>query len=285
MRRTLYKMLFGVFFLACSNDFEPASRLTKLRLLGVSADKPYAHAGDTVKLQALAYDPAGRSIQWGWATCTNPAAATVMGCAASMDEGSFTLGGTEHSVALPSTSKVGLGAMVGVLVVACPGQLSVAPAGEVPFRCNDGKRDLDLSEYELGMKRLLLRSSDRNENPQVDEVVFDGAPWPETLVPEVSACQSDKVEDCPHPHKIGVAASRSESGKDELGTGFAEQLIVQYYASEGSFEWELRTADKPETRWIARPESAGKLIEMFFVARDDRGGISWTRRQIRVRAR
>lgn len=268
--------------LACSSDFDPPSRLSKLRMLTVQADPSYPHPGETVNLSTLVFDPSNRPLSWGWATCTNPAAASVMGCVAEMDEGSFTIGTTERRLQIPSNAKAGLGAMVGVIVVACPGSLRLG-RGPMPFRCNDGQRDLDISEFEVGMKRLLVRAQDRNENPRVDAVLFDGAAWPETLIPDVDTCAADKAVDCPGAHEIRVSASRAEQGIDELGSQFSEQIVVQYYASGGLFEWDVRTAERPETRWVARPQNAGSTLEMFFVTRDDRGGSSWTRRKVRVR--
>ncbi|MBI2395580.1 MAG: hypothetical protein HYV09_38800 [Deltaproteobacteria bacterium] len=277
--------LFGLFLstvVGCGSQFDPPSRVTKLRLLAVTADQPWAHAGETVTLQALAHDPAGRAIRWGWATCTNPAAATVMGCLASLDPGSFVLGTSSHTIAVPPSVRVGRGAMIGVVTIACPGTLAQVP-GQVPFRCNDGARDLATNEFEIGMKRVLLRATDRNENPRIDRVTFDGADWPEDRVPEVGTCAEEKVDDCPDAHAIEVRASRVESGVDELGTPYTEQLVIQYYATEGTFDVEVRTVELPETRWIARPHTAGTTIEVFLVARDDRGGSIWARRRVRVR--
>lgn len=282
MRHVLLCLLLST-VAACSSDFDPASRVTKLRLLAVTADQPYAHAGETVTLDALAFDPNGRPITWGWATCTNPTQANVIGCLASLDPGSFVLGDPRHTITVPSNVRVGVGAMIGVVSVACPGTLTMTP-GPIPFRCSDGTRDLATHEFEIGMKRVLLRATDRNENPRIDRITFDGTDWPEDRIPEVGTCAEEKVDDCPDPHRIEIRASRAETGVDELGTAFTEQLILQYYATEGTFDHEVRTIERPETRWIARPRAAGTTIEVFLVARDDRGGSVWARRKIRVKS-
>jgi len=281
----MHKVLVGLFLstlAACGSDFDPPSRVTKLRLLAVSADRPYARAGESIALASLAHDPLGRTISWGWATCTSPPAATVMGCLAQLDPGSFVLGTESHTVTVPPSTRMGAGAMLGVIVIACPGTLTQVPGG-VPFRCNDGTRDLATNEFEIGMKRVLLRAADRNENPRIDRVTFDGTDWPADRIPEVGTCAEEKPADCADAHRIEVRASRAESGVDELGTPFTEQLIVQYYATEGTFGSDVRTADSPETEWIARPRATGTTIEVFLVARDDRGGSSWVTRRVRVR--
>jgi len=254
---------------ACSDPFEPASRIHRTRLLAVSADQPYAHAGETVTLRALAKDPIGRPLTFGWAICVDPPAATVVGCLERLDHTSVVIeeGRTEHSV-------VAQGSMVGVVVVACPGTLTFGGT----FTCSAGP-------LELGMKRILVRARDRNANPQVSAITFDGTDWPETRVPEIDACDpGDVVDECPAAtrHRIVTTATPSESGVDELGVTFTEQVLVQYYATEGTFSSPVRTASSPATEWVARRRAAGSTIEFFFVVRDDRGGVSFTTRRARV---
>ena len=73
-----------------------------------------------------------------------------------------------------------------------------------------------------------------------------------------------------------------ESGKDELGRDFQEQLVVQYFATEGIFEYAARTGESPKNGWVARKRAAGQTIMLWFVARDNRGGVTWAERQVRV---
>src|SRR3954453_1703213 len=70
---------------ACGADFDPGSRVTSFRVLAVQADLPFARPGETVTLSSLSYDPEGRTVNWAWATCVNPAASTVEGCLAKID--------------------------------------------------------------------------------------------------------------------------------------------------------------------------------------------------------
>ncbi len=73
------------------------------------------------------------------------------------------------------------------------------------------------------------------------------------------------------------------AGRDELGRDFTEQLVIQYYATEGIFEYEVRTGASPKTGWVARKRASGKTLTLWFVARDDRGGVTWTQRRVSVR--
>src|SRR6476469_8028395 len=67
---------------ACEEEFVPGTQVSSLRVLAVQADIPYAHPGDTVRLQALSYDPLARPITWAWAACPSPAGSSVDDCLA-----------------------------------------------------------------------------------------------------------------------------------------------------------------------------------------------------------
>lgn len=288
---------------ACGAPFEPGSRVTSERLLAVAADAPYARPGDTVKLHALAFDPAGRATTFGWAFCVNPAQSTPLGCLAELaaqaerthapptvvvsPDPTFTL--TVPSDALSSLPPGGRpSASIGVLTVACPGVLTLAPSFGLPYTCEADGRALDTREAILGMKRIFVRAKDVNANPAIAEVRWDGAAWPEGEVKEVSACaeHTNTYDDCDgEAHRIAAVAAAGvrEVGTDENGTAFEEQVIVQYYATEGIFEHDAKTATDPETGWKARGDSRGMAVTLWLVVRDDRGGVSWATRHVRVR--
>jgi hypothetical protein len=141
------------------------------------------------------------------------------------------------------------------------------------------------------VKRIFLREHDRNANPQIAEVTWDGQPWPESETREISACANDTndIDTCEGGEEHVVAAipggDAVDVGTDELGVQFTEQVIVQFYASVGTFELEGRTAETAAegTRWVARNGDRGKAAIMWFVVRDNRGGVSWTSRHVTVR--
>jgi hypothetical protein len=58
---------------------------------------------------------------------------------------------------------------------------------------------------------------------------------------------------------------------------------VQHYANEGIFEYEVRVAELPETRWVARHSASGQELRLWFVACDDPGGVTTAERRGRVR--
>jgi hypothetical protein len=268
--------------ISCGGDFEPGSRVTKLRVLAVRADPPFARPGEEVRLEALVFDPAGRTLSWGWSSCFEPDAPGALPCfnaappPAAGEAGAFTLRVPDDALAPPEASPR-LGATLGVNLVVCPGTITEGPTQGLRAGCVD----------EAGTKHVTVRANDRNENPRLEGLSWDDADWPEGLVPEVDACDTDgnDFDKCDRSlaHRIAPSLGPPEQGVDELGVAFDEDQIVQFYATEGVFEDEVRAAPSTSTRWVARRLASGRTVTFWVVARDDRGGVSWVTRQVRVR--
>ena len=256
---------------ACGGDFDPGSRVTKLRLLAVQSSPPSARGGAVVKLDALASDPLSRTISWAIATCVDPASSGVEDCVRAA--GPLVSASPPFTVSVPATAKT----MVGVVVVACPGIIGGGDTQSIPVTCSAFGRNLRLDEFEIGVKRIFV-SDGANANPGIESVSFDGTPWGETDVREVSACATtgNRITECndADEHSISVTTTAIDP---------EEQTVVEYYATEGLFENEVKIASAPDTKWAARSQAAGKLVTMYIVIRDSRGGVSWTTRQVRVR--
>jgi hypothetical protein len=293
---------------ACSEPLDPASRVVSFRVLAERADAPFAQPGETVQISTLSYDPQGRPLTWAWASCLNPSSSSVEGCIEKIAEQSEATGmlpllafgeGLDSLTLLipadaldsvPEAAKPA--ASVGVLSAACPGSLTLeqGPAG-LPFRCVDAGsgQELGLDEFVVGLKRISLRSIDRNQNPSIASVTFDGADWPAGEVKEVGYCDTEDNDyaACADSNKHKLAAHLSsdsfERGTDECGRSFEEQPIIQYFATEGIFENEIRIASEPKTGFVARKAASGQELRVWFVARDDRGGVSWAERRLQVR--
>lgn len=297
----LVPLLFG-----CSESLEPGTKVDSFRVLAQAVDLPYAHPGETVQLSALSVDPESRPVVWAWASCLNPDDTSLDSCLQRIAEGGspeasvFAMGeGVDApELLVPSDALEGVPAQargfagMGVVSVACPGDLSLEPGpSDLPFRCQEPStgRDLGLDEFIVGIKRVTIRETDRNENPVISGVSFDGQDWPEDEVKEVGACAQDDFEydTCPDSEKHELAATLTEAsfeaGTDELGRSFEEQLVVQYYATEGIFEYEVKTGEEPKNGWVARSSASGQTLTLWLVARDSRGGVTWTQRRVRVR--
>ena len=308
MKTTAIAALFALSGLAmgCDEPLEPGAKVDSFRVLAEQVDQPYAHPGETVKLSSLSFDPQNRPITWAWASCLNPSDSSLQGCLLKMNESRdptsaiFATGAgvdapelTVPQDAITSLPAAARGAAsVGVVSVACPGDLSVGEGpGGLPFQCKDSQtgRDMALDEFIAGIKRVSVRDTDRNQNPVITGVTFDGEDWPEDEVKDVGFCkQSDFVySTCPskekHQLSLRLTPDSFEAGQDELGREFNEAVVIQYYATEGIFEFEVRTGESPKTGWVARQSASGQTLTLWFVARDDRGGVSWAERQVSVR--
>lgn len=288
----------------CGSDFDPSSRVVGTRVLAVRADQPYARPGETVNLEALAFDTKGRTLTWAWTTCLNPASATAVACFQRIAEDTaagrppaLVLGAsqTKYATTVPTDALSRLpaeargAAYLGVLIVTCPGTLDFGKkTGDLPFACIEAGRALALEEFEVGVKRIFLREKDRNANPIITSVTFDGAPWPETEIKRVGACSSatenryDRCDGDKHTVAAQIDPKSLESGVDELGQPFQEDLVVQHYATEGLFEYDARIGTNTATGWVARASAKGTTVNLWFVARDNRGGMSWVVRQAKV---
>jgi hypothetical protein len=289
----------------CSADFDPSSRVTGLRVLAVRADQPYAPPGATVQLSALAVDPAERPLTWGWGTCVDPGSSDVVTCIDGLDWSTFTIAPDtpDFAVTIPVDAidrmpeDARARASVGVVTVVCPGDLTVASppttiaaTGALPFACKDPAtgRALAIDEYVAGVKRIIVRATDRNANPAIASVTWDGDDWPSAVVQSARACSAtgNDASKCDaslrHPVAAIAAPGSAESGVDSFGLPFTEQVVVQYYATEGIFDDEVRIASDPATKWTARRQSAGSMVSMWMVVRDDRGGVDWAARTITV---
>ena len=159
----------------------------------------------------------------------------------------------------------------------------------VPVVCRDDAGDaLPLSEFEVGHQApLRARGRIATRTRASKRLTWDGDPWPADEVNEAQACeaQGDDIDDCPSDlrHRIGVGLDAPEAGVDEHGTRFGEQLIVSAYGSAGIFEDEVRVGPAADHLFAAQQPSGNDEITLFFVARDDRGGVDWAVRTVRVR--
>lgn len=268
---------------ACADELDAPSRITELRLLAVEADHPFAEAGQEVKLRALAIDPEQRALSWGWGTCIDAASTRAVDCLQTLQFDDLTIADdkTQHTLTMPETAA----AYVGVVVVTCPGTLTRGETRGLPVSCVTASgQALDISAFEVGLKRLFVGAPALNENPRIGELAWDGVPWPEGEIKQ-SPCMRAMQQSCQEfaAHRIDVSApGASESSVDSDDAPIEEQAVVQFYATGGEFDDDLRVYDKASTHWQAAREDAGQLLTFWFVVRDDRGGVSWISRQVQV---
>jgi hypothetical protein len=75
--------------------------------------------------------------------------------------------------------------------------------------------------------RIFVREADRNQNPVIESITFDGELWEEGDVKEVDSCATDDftLDDCrgdgDHTIAAVVSPASFETGVDELGQNSA----------------------------------------------------------------
>lgn len=182
-------------------------------------------------------------------------------------------------------------AAIGIVFVACPGRLEPQLQGtgsrtDIPLKCFDNNtgEELGSDKFTIGIKRVFLREKDENPDPRIAGVLWDGQPWPETEVKTLEAvCNADekdfgKCSDPKHTITPQMQEPFVDEGTDELGASFKESVIIQYYATEGIFEFDVKRAVDPETRFAGRRDKKGDHT-LWIVTRDNRGGVSWVKRR------
>ncbi|MBI2393040.1 MAG: hypothetical protein HYV09_25880 [Deltaproteobacteria bacterium] len=188
------------------------------------------------------------------------------------------------------------GATMGIVFLACPGNLVVnfealSARNALPFKCLDPNTDEELGtdKFTIGIKRLFLREKDENQDPGILGVTWDGKAWPEDEVKEVvPSCDPGEArfDRCGDAEKHGVSVNLApgfdQVGVDENGQEFHEQVVVQYYATEGLFEFDVKRAEVPGTKFAGRRTKTGDQT-MWIVVRDSRGGVRWVERKFRVK--
>jgi hypothetical protein len=187
-------------------------------------------------------------------------------------------------------------ATMGIVFLACPGQLRInadpnAARNALPFTCEDENGNaLGTDKFTIGIKRLFLREKDNNDDPKITGVKLDGQPWgPDEEKTIGAVCNGDEArfdrcDDPKHEITLDLAQPYKENGTDEFGETFSEQSVVQYYVTEGLFEFDVKRAEDPKTRFAGRRGKLGPQL-MWIVIRDNRGGVSWVQRKFRVVAR
>jgi hypothetical protein len=259
---------------------------------------------------------------WYWLRCVDPDDTSVVGCIKAVGEevkqtGDVTKAflnvpdGTDQDTAsltipddalsrLPADSRKN--ATVGIVLLVCPGNLNLTSqtdltsisTGQVPLECDDvtTKQPLPLDQWVAGIKRIFVRDKDRNANPQFGTVTWDGAAWDASTDPTtyktIKPCDDDgnRYDRCTtdqHQIDVALAPGSVESGTDEFGSAFTEQVVIEFYSTEGTFEHEVRIAASGTTGFAARKQSKDDgytPIKIWIVVHDDRGGVSWIERTV-----
>lgn len=286
------------FALACNDDPYPnKSQVASVRILAVRADLPYAHPGETVKLEALVAD--GRSRQtlplrtmWFPVPCVDPPGGQYYDCYPAL-EAAFPIGvdltsqlveGTTHSITIPADALANVAPQPGrsgepivtawTFMVACAGHVERIPrsgrlaANAAPFACfgADGKQ-LPAEEAVFGFTRVSVTATRRNAIPTLKQIVVRGVPVDPEKGISLPRCERDLYEtitdeDC---NGVGMAIvfddADAEIDPDNLGADGRpgrETIYSDWYVTFGRFRQDRRIEWDP---FKGRPEIPDILYE------------------------
>lgn len=297
---------------ACGMDFDPPSEVSTLRVLGVRADAPYAKPGTDVRLDALVYDgsaaAASRSAKVTWlGACFDPPGDAFSACYGALDPSAITTNGDAATLALPAdlisrrATASGGSVPYGVayaFFAACAGEVRPVPQSQspvgVPFGCFDPATGAPVGRDGFVAGYATVWASDvlTNANPVVSGASFAGAPATSTV--SAARCTESSVDDCAGvPFAPFVDPSSAEDDWATTIPGHAvakESLWVDYYASVGRFEKDVRVVNDPDAGWQSSyagswqpaPGFVG-TAHLWAVVHDSRGGTTWIQQDVEVR--
>jgi hypothetical protein len=305
-------IVFSVASQACQEEMESISEVTKFRVLGVQAEPPEISPGQGTRLEVLFADPKGegREVTIAWLTCVgafSPTSDLSEGCEPVWMPGLGTASQGGFVYEIPSVPPDILDNLaegeeyvsVTAIVVLCAGgdfsSLDFADAGLT------GEIDA-LDELCTGGDGLVAVKTSRvststtpNTNPIVDSLVFDEKPLdsdPDASVvgaespdagdsqPGVYECQDPAG--CMEGAKIQAFLTEESFEKyetEEFGETKTvdENPYISWFVTGGKFSEDRSRTNTPpgpfKVDW--KPPRDGGRFQMWAVAHDMRGGLSW----------
>ncbi len=185
-----------------------------------------------------------------------------------------------------------------VFTVACAGRVvfqrpSVATRQQVPLACvdEDGVA-VSPKDFVLGITRVYVYDTLRNENPVLSGLTFEGAPVDLREGITVDRCGLTNRAKCPELKLDTEVPDTSwepqEGEKTSSGAQAREQIWVDYYTTMGEIEsarllYDVSSGRVPESFAKLKAPTETGLGSLFAVVHDNRGGVAWTRIPITVR--
>jgi hypothetical protein len=130
------------------------------------------------------------------------------------------------------------------------------------------------------LKKIIVSSrSETNTNPTLDGITFNGLPWEDDEIIPFNEDLSD----------VDIVPQWSDATLetyDDQGVEATETLLFSWFMDDETSELiKQRTSGVvPENTFSPGPleEQDERLVTLWLVARDDRGGVTWLTRQLRI---
>ncbi len=313
MKRTA---LLAAAALSCSSTtFDPASKVESVRVLAVSADRPYVAPGDRVTLDVLAYDgrrsPPSPSVpmtlSWLPVPCVDPPGDAYFACFPAfarafqpgVDLTSRLVQGATFAFDMPADAITAHapagGASYGLAVafaIACAGHVEyVTPAATdgpdaVPFGCfDDAHVRLGADAFVFAYSLVYAFADRTNENPVIEGLTLDGAAVDPTAGITLDRCTTKNDSDCPTKKidtTVPAASWEPDPGDLDLnGHVLNEEIYVDYYLTGGAVHndvtvlYDPRSGRLPATGDALSAPRGAGDYLLWAVVHDNRGGVAW----------
>lgn len=291
--------------IGCGDDLDPASLIKNLRILAISAEPADLVSGETMTLQALVASPDDTELWYRWEWCPFSAGADELFACTSEEMDSETMAlfdlGDGATASLDSTQVVFL--LAGMCDVLNEGLDDLGEYADLleSFALPDCELGMDVTirltvstadMRRVAIKRVFVWLSEpddlqRNRNPVIDGITVNEQTFPaDQFVWAGPATPLDWYVDVP-ADSLESFLLRSDPDAGER----RESITYAFYATDGDWTEETTFADDVyvtredagEARFVTPLQSHTSPINTHFVVRDERGGISWTSRQVRMR--
>jgi hypothetical protein len=287
---------------ACGGtDFDPISRLDKLRVLAIRAQPVNPAEGTETTFETLVYTTASQSASastFAWSWCP------ILGNSAD----GYTCPFTDADVQMLATQAGAAEAPppLAFSTDAMPAWKNVFPAAALKAICDSGvegfKPDCangfpvrvkvtvtngSESVVATAVVRLPIDATPSNENPAIDgiEAVLEGGT---KTLDEAGTVELPRLVETVLRAKVDMAQSEEFMGEDDDGNPALvhERLIVSWFSEQGDLEstqtayvagkseFSRLTDNKIEPR--TKDDDPQDTSRVIVVLRDNRGGVSWT---------
>ncbi len=282
----------------CDDGFDPATLITEVRVLGISAEPPELAPFESTHISALVIEPHDAEISYQWELCV---------ITSSPDDGytceNEQLGLSEEFLEvfdLGTEPTADFSYFVDGTELQQVCEESLADLPELPDfvtlpDCDEGfettiRLQVTVGDIEkVAIKRLFLWFEDpgdeRNDNPQIHTIRAGGAELEATN--EILVEQGNRVRFQISVDDETVERFVPEDGDEEE----REEILFSYFSTKGEWESQFTFSDvgriplaEAGDNWLSVPDDIpiGTTLDAFFVIRDGRGGIDWERRTVRV---
>lgn len=302
MNRSIFlATLLAGFAVGCGDPSKEAQRIEELRVLGAQAavdgdpERATPAAGESASVEWLLADPSGMSPRIVWSMLACVAESNSSGIPFCRDEPLTTVEQSDPSdtppsltFTVPDADTLGDAKKVIVLATFCDGGTIELGTDLESTTCR-GANTIQRASFDIPVTN---DGAAPNHNPNLSDAALelDGEPWDSD--PAVVDCESEdalRIRANGSEHQVSLALGEDvrETKPEELDLVEHESLQISHLSNLGVFERRFSSLESEDTDltievpWQAPDElSSVAPAGLYFVVRDDRGGVAWLTRTL-----